>query len=232
MDFKFILPLLLNVIKGPGKLTSILKWYDENKDMVNGVLGTVGVLFHHDNPVVPPVISPTPTPIPVPVPIPTTGPIVTALIGEHKYGILYFCEKASVEPGTLYSEEDFVKIIVANSGMLLKDRMHLDVTPIGADGKKISTGDSRIQALRKHDGSPAIDWRWKVNGKMNWNSAEEEDHFNWESYDDADVGCTPVMRLEKLFGYGLGKVEVWPLIEAQYNNGLAVEGPHAFFYID
>jgi hypothetical protein len=103
-------------------------------------------------------------------------------------------------------------------------KVHLNATPL-VNGKPAPGKDPFVRSLKKADGSPAIDWRWTVDGKMAWNSQEVEDPFEWGSYDDEDNGCTPAPKLVKQFGPGRHEVKAWPLIAAEDNpSGEAVSG--------
>lgn len=117
---------------------------------------------------------------------------------------------------------------------LVKQKVHVDTSPF-VDGKKAPGGDPFVRSLKKADGSPAIDWRWTVDGKMAWNSQDVEDPFEFGSYNDADNGCTPALNLQNQFGSGRFLVKLWPLIAAEDNGGLAVSGENDAFvswYID
>lgn len=102
-------------------------------------------------------------------------------------------------------------------------KVHLDTTP-GFKGVWYPGQDGTVRSLKKADGSPAIDWRWTVNGKMAWNSAEIADPFELGSYDDADNGCTPTFVQRTQVGPGRNEVRAWPLIHAEDNGGVEVQG--------
>ena len=77
--------------------------------------------------------------------------------------------------------------------------------------------------MKKKDGAPAFDPRWTYDGKMNWNSTDEEDRFELQSYDDHDNGLTPTyhfLRAEP----GRHKFEFWQTLAAEDNGGRAVVG--------
>lgn len=113
----------------------------------------------------------------------------------------------------------------------LNQKVHVNATP-GLGGKWYPGKDETVRSLKKADGSPAIDWRWTVDGKMAWNSTEMEDPFELGSYDDADNGCTPAFNLRTQVGEGRHEVKAWPLIAAEDNGGVEVIGEVVTWYCD
>ena len=122
-------------------------------------------------------------------------------------------------------------IIDGSSTQSVGVKVHLDITP-KVDGVAAGGEDEFVRSLKKADGSPAIDLRWTVDGKMAWNSQDIADPFELGSYDDADNGCTPTFVQRTAVGGGRHEVKVWPLIAAADNGGLEVVGEPVTWYCD
>ena len=155
------------------------------------------------------------------------GAVVTRLASK-----LFFVERKDGRPDD-------------GSPVQVGDRIHLDITPFGTDGKEIGPGDPRIATLTRpgptpahHPKVPSLQMRWTVDGKMNFDSIDEEDHFAIQSYNapgfgrDNDNGFTPVFQLERQAGPGTRTAVFWALIEAENNGGFYVESPKISLQID
>lgn len=116
------------------------------------------------------------------------------------------------------------------------ERVHLDCTPTPDDRDHNET-------LVMADGhSPAMQPRWGrvVNGKeiLNWNSHDEDDHWELQSYekknasDTSGPGLTPVLFLENQFGPGQTKCFAYFILPGEFNGGLTVESDRVYWQAD
>lgn len=239
MDFKDILKVVGpdNLAAFGGKALKLFKWYEENKEAVNPVLAFIfgAIKNRQSNPAAPSNVTVTLPPAPVvPAPVVVEPPVP----GEKFPRIIsrltvrpFFVEMDRDAPdadrpglaGKILPVSFFQQVLSGEGYAQMKgERMHVDCTPFDMNGNPFPGGSQIVRRLIREDGhSPCLDYRWWVDGKLAWNSQEMEDPFHLESYEDADVGFTPVFKLETP-APGRRLVTLQAFLPAEYNGGFEV----------
>ena len=235
MDYAKIIPFVMETLPKLGlsfkNLTDVVKFYEKHKDFIKALLslfkgkpetGTVT----QPGPVPP--TAPVPVPVPVPVVTPSGDPLIAKILGK----ILFVEEsRGGGSGGKIVPLARFLEIVGegGQDAQRMDERVHFDFTPLDSEGNEIPR--EIVRKLRRPNGAPCLDLRWTRAEKLNWNSNDEADHFGLESYNDADVGFTPVLVLNTPES-GRFKCELWAFIPAEYNGGLEVVSNKIVWYCD
>lgn len=115
------------------------------------------------------------------------------------------------------------------STLAVGQKVHFDCTP-SLNGVEYPGQSEEVRSWKKEDGtSPIVEYRWFANGKELSNSGN--DPFHLGSYED-DGGCTPTLKLTEQIGLGSNVVTMYAYVQAQYNDGVAVQSKEITFRAD
>lgn len=233
MDFADVQKIL-------GTATSLFKFYEENKQLLD-------VLLHRKLPPIVVATEPPPAPpvedngepgqeLPPPQPPPpTTKQIVDKLVCK-----LFFLEKSRDEvdkeraagnpdPDKVVRKDVFSRVTSPQGpdAQMVDQRLHFDITPYDKNGE---IGPHDVRHPRDEDGNPGMRYRWWRDGKLQTDSTDEEDHFELQSVID-DNGCTPVLQLSEPEP-GRHQCFFEAYIPARYNGGVEVTSNRVTWFCD
>lgn len=234
-----------DVLKVLGTIKDILKFWEDNKELLEPVI----------KPILRPILPRPPAPPVEPVPPdmhgepsepppwqPPEHPVSSKQIYYKLTTKLFFLEKSreevdkeraegNPEPDRVVRKDVFFRVTSPQGpdAQMLDQRMHFDITPFEKDLRtEYRKGDPRHPV--DDDGFPALRYRWWVDGKLNTDSTDEEDRFELQSVKD-DAGCTPVLQLGTIEP-GRHRAEFEAYIPATYNGGVEVVSNRVTWYID
>lgn len=232
LDLKSIGKIFKHVdLKTLGK---IYKGYNDNKELVDGVLAMVLGIFAKKNEAKPSIPDDSVPGVPPTMP---TAPKPDAPEGQVYFKLvtkLLFVEedRHGGSRGETASTTRYNQILSENGpdALMVGERAHINITPFDAAGKEIGPDDPRHPGVEgtKEQNQYTMDYEWTVDGKVATSSQEMPDPFALESSWD-DYGMTPVL-LNETEGPGRQKVTFKAWIKPEYNGGVRTESNVLVFY--